>query len=59
MHKKFLKKRLEWYKKRSIFVKWIIQNNSDALGATHMKRKNENNLTSVKINSFTEIKRHF
>ena len=27
--------RLEWYKKRSIFAKWAIQNNSYALAATH------------------------
>ena len=35
--------RLEWYKKRSLFAKLSIQNNSDALAATHIKRKNENN----------------
>ena len=32
--------RLEWYKKRSVFAKWAIQNNSDALAATHIKWKN-------------------
>ena len=32
--------RLEWYKKSSIFAKWAIQNNSDALAATHIKGKN-------------------
>ena len=31
---------LEWYKKRSIFAKWAIQKNSDALAATHIKWKN-------------------
>ena len=31
--------RLQWYKKRSIFAKWALQNNSDALAATHLKRK--------------------
>ena len=34
---------LEWHKKRLIFAKRVIQNNSDALVATHIKRKNENN----------------
>ena len=39
MHIKFntQNKRLEWYKKRSLFAKWAIQNNSDALAETHMK----------------------
>ena len=27
----------EWYKKRSIFAKWAIQNNSDALAAAQIK----------------------
>ena len=31
---------LEWYKKRSIFAKWAIQKNSDALATTHRKWKN-------------------
>ena len=31
---------LEWYKNRSIFAKWAIQNNSDALVAnTHKVKK--------------------
>ena len=29
--------RLEGYKKRSIFANWAIQNNLDALAATHIK----------------------
>ena len=39
MHIKFdiLNESLEWYKKRSIFAKGAIQNNSDALAATHIK----------------------
>ena len=43
MHIKFdfENKGLEWYKNGSIFVKWDIQNNSDALVATQIKRKNE------------------
>ena len=28
---------LEWYKKRLKFVKWAVENNSDALAATHIK----------------------
>ena len=45
MHIKFgiLNERLEWHKKRLIFAKWTIQNNSDALAATHIKWKNEKN----------------
>ena len=35
------KKRLKWYKKRSVLAKWALQNNSDALAATHIKWKNE------------------
>ena len=31
--------RLKWYKKRSIFAKWAIQNNSDAFATTHGKWK--------------------
>ena len=27
----------------SLFAKWAIQNNSEALEAAHIKRKNENN----------------
>ena len=50
---------LEWYKKRSIFAEWEVQNNSDALAATHMKGKNENNSIWVNFNSFTVIKRTF
>ena len=30
-------KRLEWYKKRSIFAKWTKQNIPDALAAPHIK----------------------
>ena len=41
----YLKLKLEWCKKRSIFVKWAIQNNSDASAATHLKWKKENNST--------------
>ena len=36
---------LQWYKIRAIFVKWAIQNNSNALAAIHIKGKNENNLS--------------
>ena len=32
--------RLEWYKKRVLFAKWAIQNNSDALEAAHINWKN-------------------
>ena len=35
----FKMKYLEWYKKHLIFAKWVIQNNSDALTATHIKWK--------------------
>ena len=28
---------LEWYKKRSLFAKWVIQNSLDALAAAHIK----------------------
>ena len=31
-------KRLEWYKKRSLYAKWAIQNNLDALAAAHRKK---------------------
>ena len=35
-----LNESLEWYKKRSIFAKWAMQNNSDALAAkTHKEKK--------------------
>ena len=39
MHIKFDIKNesLEWYKKRSICAKWAMQNNSEALAATHIK----------------------
>ena len=30
---------LQWYKKRSLFAKWAIQNNSDVLAVTHIKEK--------------------
>ena len=50
---------LEWYKKRSIFAKWAILNNADALAATPIKWKNLNNSTSVNISSFILIKRAF
>ena len=45
MHIKFdvLNERLEWYKKPSIFTKWVIQNNSDSLEATYIKWKNQKN----------------
>ena len=32
---------LEWYKKHSIFAKWVIQNNSDVLVANYRKSKNK------------------
>ena len=35
--------RLDWYKKRSLFAKWTIQNNFDALAVTDIKGKNSNN----------------
>ena len=31
--------KLECYKKRSLFAKWAIQKNSDALAAAHLKWK--------------------
>ena len=31
--------RLDRYKKHSIFVKWATQNNSDALGKNHIKKR--------------------
>ena len=37
--------RLEWYKKRLLHAKWATQNNLDALIATHLKRKNQDNST--------------
>ena len=40
---------------RSLFTKWAIQNNSDALAATHIKWKNGNNSTGVNFNSITLI----
>ena len=36
---------LEWRKKRSIFAKWAIQNNSHTIAFRHLKRKNENDST--------------
>ena len=47
MHIKFDIKNegLECYKKRSLFSRWVMQNNSDTLAATHLKLKNENNLS--------------
>ena len=30
-------KNKHWYKKRSLFAEWAIQNNSDALAAIHNK----------------------
>ena len=42
---------LECYKKHSLFAKCAIQNNSDALAATHLKWKNYNDSTWVKFNS--------
>ena len=41
MHIKFdiSNKKLEWRKKSSLFTKWAMQNNSDALAATHIKLK--------------------
>ena len=47
---------LEWHKKRSLFAKWAIQNNSDALATAHIKWENKNNSTWVNFNSFTLIK---
>ena len=41
----FLNEMLEWYKNRSLFAKWTIQNNSDGLAAAHIKPKTENNST--------------
>ena len=35
--------RLEYYKKHLLLTKLTIQNYSDTLEATHLKRKNENN----------------
>ena len=32
--------RLEWYKTRSLFAKWAIQNNSDAIAAIQIELKN-------------------
>ena len=48
MHIKFdvQNEKLELYKKRSLFGNWVIQNNPDTLAATHLKRKNENKLSS-------------
>ena len=43
--------------KRSLFVKWTIQSNSDALAAARIKWKNEINSTFIHFNSFTLIKR--
>ena len=45
MHIKFDIKNewLELCKKRSLFAKWAIQNNADALTAAHIKWKYENN----------------
>ena len=37
-------KKLNGKKKRSVFAKWEIQNNADAL-ATHVKRDIQNNST--------------
>ena len=34
-----LNERLKWYKKRSLFAKWAIQNNSDTLAATRISEK--------------------
>ena len=46
MHVKFyaLNERLEWYKKRSLFAKWVIQKNSGTLAVIH-SCKNESNST--------------
>ena len=38
-----LNERLECYKRRSLFAKSAIQNNSDTLAITYLKWKNENN----------------
>ena len=51
--------KLEWYKKRTLFAKWAVQNNSDALAAAHIKQKKENNSTRINFNSFIFIKRTF
>ena len=39
MHIKFNTKNesLQWYKKRSLFAKWAMQNNSAALAAAQIK----------------------
>ena len=39
MHIKFdiSNEKLDWYKKLSIFAKWPMQNDSEALAATHIK----------------------
>ena len=51
--------KVEWYQKRLIFAKWAIQNDSDALAATHKKGKNETNSISYNFSSFTLIKLAF
>ena len=58
MHIKFdiLNKRLESYKKLSIFGKWAMQNNLDELEATKIKWKNWNNITWVNVKLFILIK---
>ena len=40
MHLKFdiQNERLEWYKKLSIFAKWVMRKNSDALAATYKSK---------------------
>ena len=30
---------LEWFKKRSLFAKWAVQNNFDALATTYISEK--------------------
>ena len=46
-----LNRRLEWYKTRSIFAKWVMQNNSDALVATHIKWKKKTQLELILTHS--------
>ena len=56
MHINFdiLNERLEWHKKRLIFAKWAIQNNSDALAITKITQLDKKN----KITQFELILTH-
>ena len=57
----FIYKMKRWKGIKSIhfFVKWVIQNNLDALAAINLKWKNEKNSTWVNFNAFTLIKCNF